>query len=88
MHFYRDIPYRFSKISNIYSMSNQNIKNHPMKRLLTVKEAAIYIGRSVPAVRELIWAGKLPIIRPDRRISLDINDLDRWIEQHKTTYTY
>lgn len=58
------------------------------KRLLSVKEASIYLGRSIPAIRELIWAGKLPIVRPDRRIFLDINDIDKWIEQHKTRYTY
>ena len=58
------------------------------KRLLTVKEASIYLGRSIPAIRELIWAGKLPIVRPDRRVFLDINDIDKWIEQHKTRYTY
>jgi len=57
-------------------------------RLLTIKEAATYLGRSVPAIRELIWKGKLPIIRPDRRIHLDLFDLEKWIEQHKTKYTY
>ncbi len=57
-------------------------------RLLSVKEAAAYIGRSPTAVRELIWKGDLPIVRPDRRIHLDRNDLDAWINQHKTRYTY
>ncbi len=58
------------------------------KRLFTVREASVYIGRSVNALRELIWAGKLPIVRPDRRIFLDIQDLDKWIEQSKIRYTY
>jgi len=58
------------------------------KRLLTVKETSVYLGRSIPAIRELIWAGKLPIVRPDRRIFLDVYDLDKWIEQNKTRYTY
>ena len=57
-------------------------------RLLTVKEAAIYLGRSIPSLRELIWAGSLPIIRVGKRIHLDIEDLGKWIEQHKTRYTY
>ncbi len=56
-------------------------------RLLSVKEAAIYLGRSVVAVRELIWKRDLPIVRPDRRIHLDINDLDAWIDRHKIRYT-
>lgn len=58
------------------------------KRLFTVKEAAEYLGRSEWSVRELIWGGSLPCIKAGRRVHLDINDLEIWIEQHKTTYTY
>ena len=57
-------------------------------RLLTVKEAATYLGRSIPSIRELVWAGSLPIVRVGRRIHFDIFDLEKWIEQHKTRYTY
>jgi excisionase family DNA binding protein len=58
------------------------------KRLLTVKEASVYLGMTIPALRERIWNGQIPIVRPDRRIFIDIHDLDKWIEQYKTTYTY
>jgi excisionase family DNA binding protein len=47
------------------------------ERILTVKEASVYLGRSIPSVRELIWAGSLPIVREGRRIHLDILDLER-----------
>ncbi len=57
-------------------------------RLLTVKEASVYLGRSIPSIRELYWSGSLPIIRVGRRIHLDLFDLEKWIEQHKTRYTY
>jgi excisionase family DNA binding protein len=57
-------------------------------RLLTLKEASAYLGRSVPSIRELVWAGSLPIVRVGRRIHLDTLDLEKWIEQHKTRYTY
>ena len=50
------------------------------RRLLTVREAAQYIGRTESAVRELVWNGKLPHIRTDRRVMFDIRDLDRWID--------
>lgn len=63
-------------------------KERPVKRLLPIKEASVYLGRSVTAVRELIWAGKLPCVRIDRRIHLDIYDLEKVIEQHRTVYTY
>ncbi|MFQ5901693.1 MAG: helix-turn-helix domain-containing protein [Thermodesulfobacteriota bacterium] len=69
-----------------------NPKNTPKvplrKRLLTVQEASVYLGRSIPSIRELIWAGSLPIIKVGKRIHLDIFDLDKWIEQHKIRYTY
>ncbi len=57
-------------------------------RLLSVEEAAAYLGRSVPAIRELIWRNELPVVRPDRRVHLDLRDLDAWIEKNKTRYTH
>ncbi len=53
------------------------------KRLLTVEEAAVYLGRTKEAVQHLIAAGKLPTVKSDRRVFLDIKDLDQWIEQSK-----
>ena len=58
------------------------------KRLLTVEEASLYLGRSLSSVRELIWSGDLPFVKAGRRTHLDIYDLDKWIEQHKVTNTY
>ena len=55
-----------------------------MKRLYSVDEAAEYLGRTPCAIREMIRAGKLHKVRPDRRIHLDIRDLDKFIEQNKT----
>lgn len=50
----------------------------PIKpRPLSVKEAASYLGRSVPSLRELIWTGSWPIVRVGRRIHLDIFDLGK-----------
>jgi excisionase family DNA binding protein len=63
-------------------------KDPPRKRLLTVPESAAYLGRSINSVRELIWAGNLPCIKVGRRVHLDLFDLDFFIEQHKTQYTY
>lgn len=54
------------------------------KRLYTIEEAAVYIGRTKQAVRELIYDGKIPIVHPDRRMHLDKHDLDKWIEKNKT----
>jgi excisionase family DNA binding protein len=53
-------------------------------RLLTVEQAAVYLGRTKEAVEHLTGASKLPVVRSDRRVFLDVRDLDRWIETNKT----
>jgi len=51
--------------------------------LLTVKQAAVYLGRSEQAVQHLIFQKDLPVVRVGRRVHLDRRDLDAWIEKHK-----
>ena len=58
------------------------------KRLYSIKEASTYLGRSICAVREMIWAGKIPSVKFDRRIYLDIKDMDLLIEKSKTQHFY
>ena len=58
------------------------------KRLYSIKEAAIYLGRSVWAVREMLWAGKIPHIKDGRRILLDIADMDAWIDKNRIKLNY
>ncbi len=55
------------------------------KRLYNLKEASPYFGRSVWSMRELIWAGKIPIVRDGRRIFVDILDLEKFVETNKMT---
>ena len=52
-------------------------------RLLSVKEAAAYIGRTQKSLRYMIAAGAIPAVREGSRIHLDRADLDRWIEMRK-----
>ena len=53
-------------------------------RLLNVKQAAVYIGRTEDGVRHLQASGALPVMRIDSRVQFDIQDLDRWISQNKS----
>jgi excisionase family DNA binding protein len=53
-------------------------------RLLTVEQAAGYIGRSEQAVRHLIFQRDIPVVRTGRCVRIDRKDLDRWIENYKT----
>lgn len=52
-------------------------------RLLSVEQAAVYIGRTKDSVQHMAATGKLPVVRTDRRVFLDRHDLDRWIEDNK-----
>jgi excisionase family DNA binding protein len=52
--------------------------------LLTVKQAALYLGRSEQSVQHLIFQKDLPVVRRGRRVHLDRRDLDHWIENHKS----
>lgn len=52
-------------------------------RLLTVAQAAVYLGRTEKAIRHLVVAGSLPAVRSDTRVMLDVQDLDKWIEANK-----
>ena len=58
------------------------------KRLYTVEESSIYLGRSVWSVRELIWNGTIPCVKVGRRVHIDIYDLEKFIEKHKMQFTY
>ena len=51
--------------------------------MYSITEAGEYLGRTPWAIREMIWSGKLSAVRGDRRIFLDVEDLDRWIEMNK-----
>lgn len=55
----------------------------PAKRLLSLQDASEYISRSPRAVRALIAARAFPAVEADRRVFVDRQDLDTWIERHK-----
>ncbi len=57
------------------------------KRLFTLAESAVYLGRSPYAVRSLVWGGTLPAVRNPivgSKLFFDIRDLDNFIERNKT----
>jgi excisionase family DNA binding protein len=51
---------------------------------MSIDEAAKYLGRSRAAVEHMTRSGQLPTVRGDRRVFLDVCDLDQWIEENKT----
>jgi excisionase family DNA binding protein len=53
------------------------------QRLLTLPEAAYYLGCTLWAVRELIWKGHLPYTQFGKRFQVDVRDLDELVERQK-----
>jgi excisionase family DNA binding protein len=58
------------------------------KRLFSIKEAAVYLGRSPWTVAEMTRTGQLPYVKDSKRKLLDILDLDLWIEKSKIRENY
>jgi len=61
-------------------------KNSNGGRLLTLKQAAVYLGVSTWTARRLVWNGSLPHVPIGRLVQLDRADLDAWIESKKTRF--
>jgi hypothetical protein len=62
--------------------------HNPMPpRLLPLKDAAQWLGLTVWAMRERVWAGDIPVIRFDggRKMYIDTLDLEQFIQSHKKT---
>lgn len=77
------------KAKHVQSVTKALGINSPVfKRLYTLKEAAEYLGRSEWSMRELVWAGRIPVVRNEggRKIFLDIEDLNGFITQNKSIY--
>ena len=53
------------------------------QRLLTLPEAAHYLGCTLWSIRELIWKGQLPYTRFGKRFQVDVRDLDALVEREK-----
>lgn len=68
------------------------VKDTTTKRLLSIKEAATYLGISIWSVRELIWHGDLPTIKlgygsERRHVRIDTKDLETFITNNKERNT-
>jgi len=63
-------------------LSQDTVQLQP--RLLTIEQAATYLGRTPEATQHLASAGKIPTVRADRRVFIDRLDLDEWIRDNKT----
>jgi excisionase family DNA binding protein len=53
------------------------------RRLLTTKEAAIYLTLCEREIYNMIANRQLAPVRHGKRLMIDIRDLDEWITNHK-----
>ena len=67
----------------------QRISYPQAPRLLPLKQAARWLGLTVWAMRESVWAGDIPVVRfpGGRKMYVDTRDLESFIESHKVTIT-
>lgn len=70
------------RIGITYKKAAQGITN---PRLLTMKAAAEWLGLTVWAMRERVWAGQLPIVQfpGGRKQYIDREDLEEFIRKNK-----
>jgi excisionase family DNA binding protein len=53
------------------------------RRVLTLEEAVEYTGVGADGLKAAIATGELPRVDLDRRIRIDILDIERWIQSKK-----
>ena len=68
----------------IQNKKAQGISN---PRLLPLKDAAAWLGLTVWAMRERIWAGQIPVVQfpGGRKQYIDTQDLEKFIQRNKRT---
>jgi excisionase family DNA binding protein len=61
---------------------DQKLWSNPVDKMLyDVDEAAVYLGRSVSAVRKLIERREVPIVKIGARVQVHRRDMDELIEK-------
>lgn len=65
----------------------QRISNPQGPRLLSLKDAAKWLGLTTWSMRERIWAGQIPVVQfpGGRKQFIDTEDLENFIQKNKRT---
>lgn len=66
----------------------QRICNPIVPQLLSLKDAARYLGLTDWALRERVWAGQIPVVKfpGGRKQFFHVPDLEKFIEDNKIRY--
>ena len=58
-------------------------QNVPTKRLYSIKELVREIGATAWFWRTQIWDGQLPYVQVGKKMFIDSNDVESFIQRHK-----
>lgn len=64
-------------------LPQMSLASGQMKRLLSVKEAANYLGIAQWTLRGWVSRKRVPVVKLGRRTLFDPQDLSEWIARHK-----
>jgi len=53
-----------------------------LRRLITAKEASLYLSLSTDTIYRMAASKKLPYLKIGDRVLFDIKSLDQWVEKH------
>lgn len=68
--------------------SDRRTNGLPVPRLLDYKSAGAYLSLSYWSLRELVLNGEIPHLKFGKKVLIDRQDLDFWIEKHKEVGTF
>ena len=66
-------------------IENKTAQGNSSPQLLPLKEAAQWLGLTLWAMRERIWAGQIPVVQfpGGRKQYIDVRDLEDFIRKNK-----
>jgi excisionase family DNA binding protein len=69
-------------------VTKPNHSENPKKRLLRLKDAAVYLSLSPWKLRKLVWERRLPVVQDSEGspFLFDYRDLDSYVENNKRSF--
>jgi excisionase family DNA binding protein len=67
-------------------MIDDRRRSIPGKRLYSMREISTYVGISIQGLWRMLRDGEISAVQsqPGRKVWLDIQEIDSWIEKHRT----
>ena len=58
------------------------MEHKAMRRLVSIKEAALYTGLSPHTIYTMVSQRRIPFVKVGRLVKFDVELLDKWIKQN------